>query len=87
MRDRLTDGHPESPLLLYVGRLGAEKKLKTLRYGRYRQVYICYQRRGAEQYMTKGKGGEVLSLSVCVLVLVLVDCVSVVCWSACRMPA
>lgn len=32
MRERLTDGHPESPLLLYVGRLGAEKKLKTLRY-------------------------------------------------------
>lgn len=31
MRVRLTDGHPEAPLLLYVGRLGAEKKLKTLR--------------------------------------------------------
>jgi hypothetical protein len=38
MRDRLTDGHPESPLLLYVGRLGAEKKLKTLRYVRLRYI-------------------------------------------------
>lgn len=31
MRDRLTQGHPESPLLLYVGRLSAEKNLGTLR--------------------------------------------------------
>jgi len=31
MRARLTDGHPEAPLLVYVGRLGAEKKLKMLK--------------------------------------------------------
>ncbi len=31
MRDRLTGGHPESPLLLYVGRLSAEKDLERLR--------------------------------------------------------
>ncbi len=31
MRYRLTQGHPESPLLLYVGRLSAEKNLETLR--------------------------------------------------------
>lgn len=27
MRARLTDGHPEEPLLIYVGRIGAEKSL------------------------------------------------------------
>jgi glycosyltransferase involved in cell wall biosynthesis len=31
MRRRLTDGHPDSPLLLYVGRLSAEKNLESLR--------------------------------------------------------
>ena len=31
MRARLTDGNPEAPLLIYVGRLGAEKKLKLLK--------------------------------------------------------
>lgn len=31
MRNMLTDGHPDSPLLLYVGRLGQEKRLKDLR--------------------------------------------------------
>ncbi|GAB5371783.1 hypothetical protein AAMO2058_001609500 [Amorphochlora amoebiformis] len=31
MRSRLTDGHPEDPLMIYVGRLGAEKKLKALK--------------------------------------------------------
>ncbi len=31
MRSRLTQGHPESPLLLYVGRLSAEKNLESLR--------------------------------------------------------
>jgi glycosyltransferase involved in cell wall biosynthesis len=30
MRERLTDGHPESPLLLYVGRLSFEKRLEWL---------------------------------------------------------
>lgn len=31
MRDRLTGGNPESPLLLYVGRLSAEKNLESLK--------------------------------------------------------
>jgi len=31
MRSRLTQGHTESPLLLYVGRISAEKNLQTLR--------------------------------------------------------
>jgi glycosyltransferase involved in cell wall biosynthesis len=31
MRHRLTQGHPESPLILYVGRISAEKNLETLR--------------------------------------------------------
>lgn len=31
MRCRLTDGHPDAPLLLYVGRIGAEKNLAFLR--------------------------------------------------------
>jgi glycosyltransferase involved in cell wall biosynthesis len=31
MRSRLTQGHPECPLLLYVGRLSAEKDLESLR--------------------------------------------------------
>ena len=31
MRRRLTQGHPDSPLLLYVGRLSAEKNLESLR--------------------------------------------------------
>lgn len=31
MRNRLTQGHPDSPLLLYVGRLSAEKNLEALR--------------------------------------------------------
>ncbi|KAJ1439355.1 hypothetical protein B484DRAFT_323599 [Ochromonadaceae sp. CCMP2298] len=31
MRARLSDGHPEAPLLLYVGRLGYEKKLDRLK--------------------------------------------------------
>jgi glycosyltransferase involved in cell wall biosynthesis len=31
MRARLTEGHPESPLLLYVGRLSAEKEIERLR--------------------------------------------------------
>jgi glycosyltransferase involved in cell wall biosynthesis len=31
MRARLTQGHPESPLLLYVGRLSAEKDIESLR--------------------------------------------------------
>ncbi len=30
-RMRLTDGHPEAPLLLYVGRLAAEKRIEWLR--------------------------------------------------------
>jgi len=30
MRERLTDGHSEAPLLLYVGRLAAEKSLERL---------------------------------------------------------
>jgi glycosyltransferase involved in cell wall biosynthesis len=31
MRRRLTQGHPESPLLLYVGRLSVEKNIESLR--------------------------------------------------------
>ncbi|MGK7903559.1 MAG: glycosyltransferase [Hormoscilla sp.] len=31
MRWRLTQGHPESPLLLYVGRLGAEKEIDRIK--------------------------------------------------------
>lgn len=31
MRDRLTQGHPDSTLLLYVGRLGAEKEIERIK--------------------------------------------------------
>jgi glycosyltransferase involved in cell wall biosynthesis len=31
MRDRLTQGHPEAPLLLYVGRLSAEKEIENIK--------------------------------------------------------
>ncbi|CEM06974.1 unnamed protein product [Vitrella brassicaformis CCMP3155] len=31
MRSRLSDGHPDDPLLVYIGRLGAEKNLHLLR--------------------------------------------------------
>lgn len=31
MRAELSDGHPEDPLLIYVGRLGSEKRLQDLR--------------------------------------------------------
>lgn len=31
MRYELSDGHPEAPLLLYVGRLGEEKRLEDLK--------------------------------------------------------
>ena len=31
MRSRLTEGHPESPLLVYVGRLSAEKSIERLK--------------------------------------------------------
>lgn len=31
MRDRLSQGHPEDPLLLYVGRLGAEKEIERIK--------------------------------------------------------
>lgn len=31
MRDRLTQGHPQSPLLLFVGRLGAEKEIDRIK--------------------------------------------------------
>ena len=32
MRSRLSDGHPDAPLLIYVGRLGLEKKLANLKH-------------------------------------------------------
>lgn len=31
MRSRLSDGHPKDPLIIYVGRLGAEKRLRDLK--------------------------------------------------------
>ena len=31
MRDRLTKGHPDAPLLLYVGRLSAEKEIENIK--------------------------------------------------------
>ncbi len=31
MRSKMSDGHPDAPLLLYVGRLGAEKRLDRLK--------------------------------------------------------
>ena len=31
MRDRLTQGHPESPLLIYIGRLSAEKEIDRIK--------------------------------------------------------
>jgi glycosyltransferase involved in cell wall biosynthesis len=31
MRARMSDGHPDSPLLVYVGRLGAEKNTEALK--------------------------------------------------------
>ncbi|MCC5898011.1 MAG: glycosyltransferase [Phormidium sp. BM_Day4_Bin.17] len=31
MRSRLSDGHPDAPLLLYVGRLSAEKEIEQIR--------------------------------------------------------
>jgi glycosyltransferase involved in cell wall biosynthesis len=31
MRDRLSQGHPQAPLLLYVGRLGAEKEIERIK--------------------------------------------------------
>ncbi|CAN0257080.1 unnamed protein product, partial [Laminaria digitata] len=31
MRSLLSDGHPEDPLIIYVGRMGAEKRLRDLR--------------------------------------------------------
>jgi glycosyltransferase involved in cell wall biosynthesis len=30
-RERLTEGHPDAPLLLYVGRVGVEKRIKFIR--------------------------------------------------------
>ena len=33
MRKRLSDGHVDAPLLIYVGRIGAEKKLHRLKKG------------------------------------------------------
>lgn len=34
MRKRLSDGHVDAPLLIYIGRIGAEKKLYRLKKGK-----------------------------------------------------
>ena len=34
MRHRLSDGNVDAPLLIYVGRIGAEKKLHRLKKGK-----------------------------------------------------
>ena len=31
MRSKLTDGNPKDPLIIYVGRMGSEKRLRDLR--------------------------------------------------------
>jgi hypothetical protein len=45
MRARLSDGHPEAPLLVYVGRLGAEKNTEALK-DILQQVATCAWHQG-----------------------------------------
>lgn len=40
MRERMSDGHPDEPLLVYVGRLGAEKNTEALK-DILTQVGVC----------------------------------------------
>ena len=60
MRSRLTQGHPESPLLLYVGRLSAEKDIESLKpilqafpHARLALVGDGPQRKKLEQHFAK----------------------------------
>jgi glycosyltransferase involved in cell wall biosynthesis len=56
MRVRLTDGNPEAPLLIYVGRLGMEK--------RFRDLKDVLARLPAARLAVVGKGPDMEALQV-----------------------